>query len=375
MSNHQMNFNWVQSLADKLNFDSISNDLGMVTNFAHVLCGLFALVYICVIVWRSWANGGQIDLYKCLKPFAIGMAILFFSSIVGIVDIVMDGLGSVSQQFSNKCSEDSRNQYEKFANALIFTDNIMEEGQKTLDEKAGESDQVSQVAKRLQEEAKQDKLPDEQEEPKSWRQKIAAIPSIIRDLPGSMYRHFWEMASNGISNLSVLVASIISCCILCMGFIGRCIFYFIGPILFAMELIPGMEGRIAGWLKKYIMYSLYPVIINMMNGILMLLMVTITDGFVGGSAGAIALPVACLVHIIVAIIGAFMFINVPSVAAQIMDTATNSLGSGGMIPIAYVAKKAGDTVATKVGGGVLSSLKNMMSKTGASDSNYKGGGK
>lgn len=388
-NNHQMTFHWVQALADKLNFDSISGNLEVATNFAHILCGLFALIYICIIVWRSWANGGQIDLYKCIKPFAVGMAIMFFPTIVGFVDVVCNGLGKVSQEFSDMCSEDSRNQFDQFANALIFTDNIEEEGKKTLDEQAKHNASQSQIVKVLQEQTKNEKLPEEQKETKSWRQKIAEIPSYIRELPGNIYRYFWEEIINGVSTLAALVASIISCCILCMGFIGRCIFYFIGPVLFAMELIPGMEGKIAGWFKKYIMYSLYPIIINMMNGVLMMLMITITNGFVGGSAGAIALPVACLVHVIVAVIGAFMFMNVPSVAAQVMDTATNGLGAAGMVPITYVAGKTGDSIATKVGPGVgailsggatkmasmAKNVANTISRIGASDSNYKGGGK
>ena len=84
-----------------------------------------------------------------------------------------------------------------------------------------------------------------------------------------------------------------------------------------------------------------------------------------------------------------MFMNVSSVAVQVMDTATNGLGAAGMVPITYVAGKTGDSIATTVGPGVgailsggatkmasmAKNVANTISRIGASDSNYKGGGK
>ena len=52
--NSSMQYNWVQDVADLLNFETISAKLGDAVGFAHTLCGLFALFYICVIVWKSW---------------------------------------------------------------------------------------------------------------------------------------------------------------------------------------------------------------------------------------------------------------------------------------------------------------------------------
>lgn len=381
-----LQFSWVQMLADKLNLEQFGGMLGDATSFAHALCGLFALLYICNIVWKSWVNGGQIDLYKCLKPFAIGMSIMYFAYVAAAVDFLASGIGVVSQSFSDRCCEASREQFNNYAQMVCNNLSLVGNKEEGIDEQSATLLNTRNIE--LDEVDNQKK-----ESSETYNESVLSKLGDISSLPEKIVSLFTQSLINGFQTICALLASIISCCVLCMGFIGKCIFYVIGPILFAMELIPGMEGRIAGWFKKYLTYSLYPCILNFVNGVLMILMVTMSSGFESGLGG---LGAACLTHIVVGLIGAFMFMNVPSVANQIMDSASNALGGAGLLPATFVAKKTGDKVATGSslrsatgklfaagtggtsaavqGAAQVGSDMGSMGKKMSSDSNYKGGG-
>lgn len=378
----KMQFEWVQAFADKLTLDTFMNELGLATSFAHALCGLFALFYICRIAWISWANGSQIDIYKCLKPFAIGMSIMFFAEIAAGVDFLAGSIGKATQQFSDNCTSASEEQFNEYIKNVTGSKMVKkDENKKDLDMEAGRTvtlETNNQNTETVDVE-------------KGWIEEGLELLRSIKNAPDIILKGisctWWSL----LQSVCVLFASIVSCCVLCMGFIGRCVFYFFGPILFAMELIPGMEGRIAGWFKKYLTFSLYPCLINIVNGVLILLMVTLTDLMATtvnsidssiSANGIVMVEQANRVHFIISFIGAFMFMSIPSVATQIMDTASNALGGSGMIPVSFAAGKAGDQIASNIGRGaaakatggvseVINTAKNV-GRQASSDSNFKG---
>ena len=52
------------------------------TGVAKGLAGLGALFYVAMRVWQSLARAEAIDVYPLLRPFALGLCILFFPTIV-----------------------------------------------------------------------------------------------------------------------------------------------------------------------------------------------------------------------------------------------------------------------------------------------------
>lgn len=349
LSTNRLTFGWVQTFADSLDISNFEKMLGSAYDLGQALCGLFALVYVCRIVWRSWANGSQIDLYKVLKPCGVGMAIFFFSYMAAAVDLVTDALGMATQQFKDNCSEQSSQQFKSVIGFVQETD-MTEEGNKNGGIGQQENQNTIPETKKLEEKSDDGSILDKLRE---LVEKVDKFGGIIR-----------QAIKEGFRSILVLASSIVCCCILCMGFIGKCIFYFIGPILFAMELIPGMEGRIVGWLKKYMTYSLYPCLINLVSGILSLLMVHLTDAVANFDWACKTMRVEQMGNIQVAItfIAVFMFMSIPSVASQIMETASNGLGGSGMIPVSFAAGKAGDSIAKKIGSGAAASATGGASK-------------
>ena len=60
------------------------------TDIAKGLAGLGALFYVALRVWQSLSRAEPIDVFPLLRPFAIGLAIMFFPTIVlGTLNSVM----------------------------------------------------------------------------------------------------------------------------------------------------------------------------------------------------------------------------------------------------------------------------------------------
>lgn len=367
---HTLQQDFVQDFANILDTSLFKDTLSSATSFAHAVCGLFALIYICNLVWKSWSNGSQLDLLKIIKPLVIGFCIMNFNVVVGSVDLVLSGMGYATQEFSNLCSKNSAEQIKDFANEVYTEKDIVHpnENNLTLDQKARQIDSGDKLNSTINNE-------NVTEGSQTYDDKVLQKLGFLEGLAASIVNEFQLWVTASIQEALGQIASLVMLCILYMGFLGKCIFYFFGPILFALELVPGMEGKISGFFKKYITYSLYPCCINVVNGILITSMVSLSnfDNYF-------------FVHVAISFIGIFMFCSVPSVAHQLMETATNQLGSAAMVPISYAANKAGNKIASSAAsfasGGTskiieagAKSAKGTaeLGKKAASGSNMKGG--
>jgi len=62
---------------------------GELIGIGQAIAGFATLWFISTRVWRHLSRAESIDLYPLLKPFAIGLAILFFPSVIGLINGVM----------------------------------------------------------------------------------------------------------------------------------------------------------------------------------------------------------------------------------------------------------------------------------------------
>ena len=69
------------------------------TGVAKGIAGLGALFYIAMRVWASLARAEPIDVYPLLRPFALGLCILFFSPLVlGSINAVLSPIVKGTEQ-------------------------------------------------------------------------------------------------------------------------------------------------------------------------------------------------------------------------------------------------------------------------------------
>ena len=60
------------------------------TGVAKGIAGLGALFYVAAKVWQAIARSEPIDVYPLLRPFAIGLCILFFPTfVIGTINTVL----------------------------------------------------------------------------------------------------------------------------------------------------------------------------------------------------------------------------------------------------------------------------------------------
>jgi hypothetical protein len=57
---------------------------------ARGIAGFGALWYIAARVWRHLANAEAVDFYPLLRPFALGMAILLFPTVIAVINGIMN---------------------------------------------------------------------------------------------------------------------------------------------------------------------------------------------------------------------------------------------------------------------------------------------
>jgi conjugative transposon TraJ protein len=73
--------------------DGVYNDmLGMCSNLVGVgqgIAGFGALWYIAARVYRQIANAEPLDFYPLMRPFGIGLAIILFPAVIGLINGIM----------------------------------------------------------------------------------------------------------------------------------------------------------------------------------------------------------------------------------------------------------------------------------------------
>lgn len=392
-------YDWVDTVARYCdgNINAFSTQLSATVGIAYALCGLFAVVYVANIVWKSWISGGQIDLYKCLKPFVIGVLIMNFNLVVGFIDVVMGAMNKGAQVFNQvqttRSASQNESAYEYIGSFGFFglEDKYEDERKAALGEET-----LSQNTSDNEEGASQ--------ESDSWAFSTMAggIGKIVDVILTPA--HFVELIlADAISCIISFLTSIMCCVVLLTSFISRCVLIFFGPFIFSLSLVKGFDHGIYSWCKRYVTFSMYPIIMNVINGVLMglstMLMTSMKDFYVGG------IDAIFLWRIIMCIIGICMMANVGKLAATIMDVTTEGMEKGMMSASGFIMKQGKDAKQAMVGklgsgtgqasqlaGGAAAGMATGGAATvaqlaagaaqktgeavgkGASDSNYKGGG-
>ncbi len=105
----------LNSVLDKL-FNEMLPLCSRMMDVGRAIAGLAALFYIGTRVWKHLANAEPIDFYPLLRPFAIGMAILLFPSVIalmnGVLQPTVEATAAMSKD-SHKAIQWSLDQKEK----------------------------------------------------------------------------------------------------------------------------------------------------------------------------------------------------------------------------------------------------------------------
>ena len=305
---------------------------GNMIGIAKGLAGLGALFYVAYRVWLALSRAEPIDVFPLLRPFAIGLCIMFFPTIVlGTINAVMSpivkGTNGIleSQTMDMKAYQQQKDNLEYEARvregkAWLVDDEVYDQKMKDL----GITDTpeiISMWGERL------------------WYDIKAYFRQVVRD--------FFEL----LFAASALVIDTIRTFFLIVLAI-------LGPIAFAFSVYDGFQATLTQWLARYISVYLWLPVSDIFSSVLARIQVLMLQQDIAllqdpnyvpdGSNG---------VYIVFLIIGIIGYFTIPTVAGWViqaggMGSATGAINKTAGKAGAIAGGVAGATVGN-VGGRLL----------------------
>lgn len=305
----------------------VFSKIDMVGRAAYVMCGFFALFYICAKVWKQWVSGSGIDFYSLLRPFAIGLLVLNFSLVPTTIDVALSPINAAIESMNVSKRDELKQKREACEKRA---DDLAAEEERALEESMQKLNVLSKVS--------------------------LFIDSVMNDMgnwimEGLMSVLFWLMQM-----LTPLIKMILYIFVL----VTKAILILLGPFVFALSIIPSFDSLIKQWITRYMNISLYIPMVGLVTYINSVLLIDCWfDAYMNVTAGGDAAYVAgmstmfMLLGIIVGGACLVMYFFVPTFAGWIVDgqgagSIGKSLLSGAMaIGVPLAAAKGASKVIGK----------------------------
>lgn len=209
---------------------------------AKGLAGLGALFYVSYRVWQALARAEPIDVFPLLRPFALGLCIMFFPSIVlGTINTVMSPVvkgahGILESQIVNV----EALQAEK--DALEYKARQREGKEWLVNDEAYEQKMsemgIRQVGKIIS----------------MWTErKFYDIKMWFRDLIRDFFELLFNAASLAVDTLRTFFLVVLA---------------ILGPVAFAFAVYDGFQSTLTGWLSRYISVYLWLPVSDIFSAVL-----------------------------------------------------------------------------------------------------------
>ena len=268
------------------------------TGIAKGIAGLGALFYVASRVWQSLARAEQIDVYPLLRPFAIGLCILFFPTIIlGTLNNVLSPIvRGTNQMLETQVLDVAKFKQEK--DELEYQIKLKDPTQAFL-----VSDEEF------------DKAIDEL----GWGPKDIATM-------GGMYvqRSMYQMKKSiqqAFLNLLEIVFQAAALIIDCLRTFFLIVLSILGPIAFAFSIYDGFQNTLVTWITRYINIYLWLPVADIFSTILAKLQTLILQKDIADmAANPDYIPSGTdVVYITFMLIGIVGYFTIPSVAGWIVQ--------------------------------------------------------
>lgn len=307
---------------------------GDMIGVAKGLAGLGALFYVAYRVWQALARAEPIDVFPLLRPFAIGLCILFFPAIVlGTINAVMSpivkGTHTIleTQTFDMQAYQQKKDQLEYEARvregkAWLVDDEVYDQKMKDLGI-TNAPEIISMWGERL------------------WYDIKMWFRQVVRDLLELLF------------NASALVIDTIRTFFLVVLSI-------LGPVAFAFSVYDGFQVTLTQWLARYISVYLWLPVSDLFSAILARIQVLMLDADLKALEDPSYVPDGSNgIYIVFMIIGIIGYFTVPTVANWIIQS--GGMGSASS-SINKTAGKAGSYAAGMAGGAAGNVAGRLMGK-------------
>ena len=266
------------------------------TGIAKGIAGLGALFYVAAKVWQALARAEPIDVYPLLRPFAIGLCILFFPTFVlGTINTVLSPVVKGCHGLMESQTFDM-NQYR------VQKDRLEYEANKRNPETAY--------------------LVDKEE----FDKKLDELGWSATDLitMGGMYidRAEYRMKQNIRKWFQELLELLFQAATLVIDTIRTfflIVLSILGPIAFAISVYDGFQSTLTQWITRYISIYMWLPVSDLFSSVLARIQVLMLTKDIEAMSDPTFIPDSSnTVYIIFLIIGIFGYFTIPTVANWII---------------------------------------------------------
>lgn len=313
---------------------------------AKGVAGLGALFYVAYRVWKSLASAEPIDVFPLLRPFAIGLCIMFFPTMVlGTINAVLSPVvkgahGILESQIENvEGLQQQRDALEYDARIRegkewLVNDDVYEEKFSELG--------IRQIGTMVS---------------MWWEHSWYNIKLWFRQLVSDFFELLYNAAGLTIDTLRTFFLVVLA---------------IMGPLSFALSIYDGFQSTLTNWIARYISVYLWLPVADIFSAVLSKIQALILQADIVALQDPSYIPDGSNgVYIIFLIIGIIGYFSVPTVAEWIIQSGGGASGAMGGIGRAG-AFTAG--VGGAIAGNLIGRATHGGSKSGGSSDGGSGGG-
>lgn len=272
---------------------------------ARGIAGFGALWYIAARVWRHLANAEAVDFYPLLRPFALGMAILLFPTVIAVINGIMNPVIMVTGgMVKNSDAAIAKLLAQKQA-AIEKTDTWQ---MYVGDDGEGDRDKWYKYTH-----------PDDPSGDKE-----GVFSGLGNDVKFAMDKASYKFRNSVKQWMSEILQVVYEAAALCINTIRT--FYLVvlailGPLVFGLAVFDGFQHTLTTWLAKYLNVFLWLPVANIFGSIIgkvqeNMLKLDIQQIGNAGDTFFSSTDTAYLIFLLIGIVGYF---TVPAVAGYIIN--------------------------------------------------------
>ncbi|WP_277014338.1 conjugative transposon protein TraJ [Flavobacterium lindanitolerans] len=309
-----------QGLADEMNglhgvldqlYDEMMPLCSQLIGVGQGLAGFAALWYIASRVWRHLANAEPIDFYPLMRPFAIGLCIMLFPAVIGIINGVMKptvtGTARMVEGSNKAIAVLLKKKEEAIKKTNAWQMYVGENG-------SGDRDRWYKYTN-------DNASPDDEGT-------FEGIGNDVKFAMSKLSYNFRNSVKEWMSEILRILFEAAALCIDTLRTFQLVVLAILGPLVFGLAVFDGFQHTLTVWLARYINIFLWLPVANIFGAIIgkiqeKMLALDISQIDTSGDTFFSRTDAAYLVFMIIGIVGYF---TVPSVANYIVHA-----GGGGAL--------------------------------------------
>ena len=301
------------------------------TGVAKGIAGLGALFYVAAKVWQSLARAEPIDVYPLLRPFALGLCIMFFPTFVlGTINTVLspvvrgcnDLLQTQTFDMNEYRQQKDKLEYEALMRnpetAYLASD---EEFDRQLEELGWSPSDMITMTGMYMDRAAYD------------------IKKSVRDWFGELLELMFQAAALIIDTLRTFFLIVLA---------------ILGPLAFAISVYDGFQSTLTQWITRYISIYLWLPVADLFSSVLARIQTLMLQRDIEELSDPNFIPDGSnSVYIIFMIIGIVGYFTIPTVAGWIVSAGGTSGYNRNITKAGVLAGAAAGAATGKIAGKLL----------------------